>query len=141
MTRLSPSRTSTVFRSFAAISLTICSSRPTSIGLSDERPDRLLDPAAPLDAPPLPPFRFPVRFSLNVAALETAVEARQHLAPGVGDQHVVLDPHAPFAGQVDPRLDGHDHSRPQLFVAAGLAHRRQLVDLAADAVAQPVPEL
>src|SRR5687768_18581073 len=39
MTRRSPSRTSTVFRSFADINFTIRSSNPTSIGLSEDLPD------------------------------------------------------------------------------------------------------
>ncbi len=46
----------------------------------------------------------------------------------------------PFAGQIDARLDRHDHARPQFFFAAGLAHGRQFMDFAADAVAQAMPE-
>src|SRR5687768_9385009 len=71
MTRLSPSRTSTVFRSFADINLTIRSSSETSIGLLDVL---LLDESARLRDP-----RFLV-FLFNVATLEGLIERRQHFA-------------------------------------------------------------
>src|SRR4051812_24842824 len=140
MTRLSPSRTSTVLRSLAAISLTICSRSRTSIGLSDAGgPPPPPPPAEPPASAP-PPLRRCFRFSLNVAALEGPVEVGQHLAAGVGDQHVVLDAYAAFAGEVDARFHRNDHPRPQLLLAAGLAHRRHFVDVAADAVTEPVAE-
>src|SRR5688500_6144132 len=154
MTRRSPSRTSTVFRSFADINFTIRSSNPTSIGLSEDLPD-----ARPLELV-LGDFLFArlakvvvlsrksafgkrqrAIASLDVAAFERLVQRREHFAAAVGDQHVVLDADASFAGDVDARLDGDDHARAELFVTARLAHGRQLVDLAADAVAEAVAEV
>src|SRR5687768_2534924 len=131
MTRLSPSRTSTVFRSFAAISLTMRSSSDTSIGLPGVGVE-LCFPSA------FPPFRDRL---FNVATLEGLVERGEHLAPAVGDQHVVLDPYAALAGQVNPRLHRDDHPRAELFLAPGLAQRRELVDVAADAVPEAVAEI
>src|SRR4051794_14307565 len=127
MIRLSPSRTSTVFRSLSRISRVSCSSRFTLIGLLAGAPESrevflLLSLILRL---------------LNGAALKGLVERRQHLAAGVGDQHVVLDADAALAGQVDARLDRDDHPGPQLFLAAGLPEGGQLVDLPADAVAEP----
>jgi len=34
------------------------------------------------------------------------------------DQHVILDANPAFAGQVNPRLNRHNHPRPKLFVAS-----------------------
>src|SRR5687767_10225023 len=135
MTRLSPSRTSTVFRSFAAISLTIRSSSETSMGLLLDAADDDAELFLPADFPPFFDFLF------NVATLEGLVERGEHLAPAVGDQHVVLDSHAALAGQVNPRLHRHDHPRAELFFAPGLAQRRQLVNVAADAVPEAVAEV
>src|SRR5829696_4874232 len=103
MTRRSPSRTSIVFRSFALMSFTICSSTRTSIGLPDAG---ALAPRSPPPPPPPAPERpepFFVRFLLlfKVATLEGPVERRQHLAPRVRDHHVVLDPHPAFAREVN----------------------------------------
>src|SRR5687768_3902026 len=137
MTRLSPSRTSTVFRSFAAISLTMRSSSETSIGLLDDADDDADDDAL-FFAADFPPFR---DFLFNVATLEGPVERGEHFAPAVGDQHVVFDPHAALARQVNARLDGDDHPGPQFFLAAGLAQRGELVNVAADAVPEPVAEV
>src|SRR5436190_10754385 len=92
MTRLSPSRTSTVFRSFAVIMRTMRSSRLTSIGPSMD---------ALLAAREL--FR---GFLLNVAALEGFIERGEDFAAAVGDQDVVLDADAALAGEIDARLDG-----------------------------------
>src|SRR4051794_2450612 len=141
MTRLSPSRRSTVLRSLTAISLTICSRSRTSIGLSDAGgPPPPPPPVEPPASAPPPPLRRCFRFSLNVAALEGPVEVGQHLAAGVGDEHVVLDAHASLAGEVDAGLHGNDHPRPQLLLAAGLAHRGHFMDVAADAVTEAVAE-
>src|SRR5688500_15112952 len=134
MTRLSPSRTSTVLRSLAAMSFTICSSSRSFIGLPDAD-----DGSASPSLGGGPAFRF--FFSLNVTAFEAPVEVGQQLAAGVGDEHVVLDADAALAGEVNAGFDGDDHARPQLLLAAGLAHRRQLVDVAADAVAETVAEV
>src|SRR5688572_8989873 len=140
MTRWSPSRTSTVLRSLAAISLTICSRRRTFIGPPPAGADAASAPPPPgAGAAPLRWFRF--FFSLNVAALEGPVEVGQQLAAGVGDEHVVLDAHAALAREVDAGLDRDDHAGAELFLAAGLAHGGQLVDVAADAVAEPVAEV
>src|SRR6185437_13004639 len=130
MTRRSPSRTSTVLRSCAAISETICSSSATSMGLLDGGPLR----------GGLAGF-WDFRFSLNVATLEAPVEAGEDLASGVSNEHVVLDADAAFARQVDSGFDGDDQSGAKLLFAAGFAHRGQFVDFAADAVAEPVAEL
>src|SRR4051794_10185332 len=136
MMRWSPSRTSTVLRSLAAMSLTICSSSRTFIGPPAPSPGG--EPGRAARSPP-PPLRF--FFSLNVATLEGPVEVGQKLASGVGDEHVVLDAHAALARQVDARLDGDNHAGAEFLLAAGLAHGGQLVDVATDAVAEPVAEL
>src|SRR5688572_4696100 len=86
-------------------------------------------------------FILPPSSLFKVTSLEGPVEGRQHLAPGVRDHHVVLDPHAALARDIDPRLDRHDHARPKLFLAARLAHAGQLVDLPPDAVTEAVTEL
>src|SRR6185503_5512439 len=99
MTRRSPSRTSTVFRSFAAMSLTICSRRLTSIGL----------PVATVSGVELFTLRFGF-FSNNVTALRGPVQRRQDFASGVRDQHIIFDAYAAFAGEVDSRLHRDDHS-------------------------------
>src|SRR5205823_14559695 len=125
MTRLSPSRTSTVLRSFSFINRVICSSIPKSIGL--------------LEATFVLSFFFAMQ-SLDMTPLERLIQRRQHLAAAVGDQDVVLDADAAFAGEVNAGLDGHDHPGAQLFFAAQLAHHRQLVNLAADAVTEPMAE-
>jgi hypothetical protein len=84
-------------RSFAAISLTIRSSSETSsgcccsIGAEDDDVDDELFVAADFR-----PFRL---FLFNVATLEGLVERREHFAPAVGDEHVVLDAHAALAGR------------------------------------------
>src|SRR4029453_18329873 len=104
MTRLSPSRTSTVLRSLAAMSLTICSRSRTSMGLLEGGGPAGVSPGASAFG------RF--RLSLNVAALEGPVEVGQRLAAGVGNEDIVLDADAPFAGEVDTGLDGDDHARP-----------------------------
>src|SRR3954471_5804303 len=114
MIRWSPSRTSTVLRSLAAMSLTICSSSRTFIGPPAPSPGG--DPGRAARSP-APPLRF--FFSLNVATLEGPVEVGQKLASGVGDEHVVLDAHAALARQVDARLDGDDHAGAELLLAAG----------------------
>src|SRR4051794_32628636 len=87
------------------------------------------------------PFILPPSSLLNVATLEGLVERRQDLAPAVGDEDVVLDAHAALAGEVDPGLHRYDHPRAELFLAAGLAHCRQLVNVAPDAVPEPVAEV
>src|SRR5206468_3998478 len=74
ITRFSPSRTSTVFKSADAISSTILDSRATSIGLPAGA-----DGAAD-GAPGLGRFLL-FCFSLNVATLEAPVEGGKHLAP------------------------------------------------------------
>src|SRR5690349_2209028 len=73
--------------------------------------------------------------------LERLVQRREHFAAAVGNEHVVLNADAAFAGEVDAGLDGHDHAWPELFFAADLAHHRQLVNLAPDAVTQTMAEL
>src|SRR5690348_13179546 len=138
MTRLSPSRTSMVFRSLSRISRVICSRRFRSIGLA---PVLALAPALPLSRAAFFPEDFLAKWDssslvslhpssvgaslLDVAGLKLAVERREDLAAGMRDEHVVFDAHATFAGEVDPGLDGNDHPRPQLFVAAGFAYRAQ----------------
>src|ERR1051326_1035462 len=78
--------------------------------------------------------------------LETLLERAKHLAPRVRDQHIVFDSYSPFARNINPGLDGHDHPRPKLLLVRGalLAHRRQLVNVSPDAVAEsmskPLPE-
>src|SRR5260370_42167830 len=117
--RWPPSRRSTVFKSFAAINATSCCSRPTSIG-----------PRASPGAAASFNFFFADFFSLNVASFEGLIQRREHLAPGVRDEHIILDAHAPFARQIDARLDGDDHARPQFFISGVFVHGRKLVDLA-----------
>src|SRR5437868_6685798 len=107
MIRLSPSRTSTVFKSLSRISRVSCSSRFTLIGL--------VAPALTA-APDARLLLSLVLRLLNGAALKGLVERREDLAPRVGDQHVVLDAHAALAGQVDARLDGDHHARAELFL-------------------------
>src|SRR5436190_19204011 len=126
ITRRSPSRTSMTFRSLLVINWISFCSRPTSIGLDAGADDDVA-------FPPLDPLLLPFGFfsSFKVAALEGLIEARKHLAAGVGDQDVVLDADAALAGQVDARLDGDDHARAELFLAADLAHAGELVDFAA----------
>src|SRR6187551_3226313 len=96
ITRLSPSRTSTVLRSFVLIRRTRRSSSVTSIGLSLE----FL----------LVVLRMLFGFLLNVAPFECFIERRKNFAAGVGDEHVVLDADAAFAGEVDAGFDGDDHA-------------------------------
>src|SRR5665213_2838935 len=122
--RWSPSVSSTVLRPLSAISLTNCSKSPRSIG-----PDLEMD-GAPALAPG--PFFLLVRFSLNVAALEAPVQVRKHLVTGVGNQHVILDADAAFAGQINSRLDCNDHSRPQFFLGGPLAQTGQFVNIPAN---------
>jgi hypothetical protein len=38
----------------------------------------------------------------------------------VSDQNIILNPHATFAGQINSRLNGYDHTGPQFFIAAVL---------------------
>src|SRR5579859_635776 len=130
MTRRSPSRTSTVLRSAEAINSTIWASRLTSIGL----PVGAVDGVAGLG------FFFGFCFSLNVATLKAPVERGKDLGAGVGNEDVVLDPHASFAGQVDARLDGYDHARAEFFFAADFAHGGKFVDFTTDAVPEAVAE-
>lgn len=52
----------------------------------------------------------------------------QHLAAVLADGHHVLDPHAPFAGEVYSRLDGDDHARLEHFRLPG-SNSRRFVDL------------
>src|SRR5688500_19918186 len=108
MTRRSPSRTSTVFRSFADISFTIRSSSPTSIGLSDDLP-----PERPVELVPVG-FLFDrlakliflqIGNLLDVAAFERLVEGREHIAAAVGVQLVVLDAEDSYAMYVVARID------------------------------------
>src|SRR5207248_11576442 len=64
----------------------------------------------------------------------------EHAAPGWLDDHVVFDPHAPEARDVDPRLDGANHPR----LEHGLRSRIEtgiFVSLEADAVADPMKEM
>src|SRR5436190_7470304 len=84
MTRLSPSRTSTVLRSFSFINRVICSRSPRSIGL--------------VDIGLLLSFFFAMQ-SLDMTPLERLVQRRQDLAAAVGDEHIVLDSHTAFAGE------------------------------------------
>src|SRR5689334_14263375 len=71
--------------------------------------------------------------------VERAGQAAQDLAALGCDQHVVLDPDSAPTRDVDPRLDGHDHARPQ-FDRAVTPEDRGLVDVPAQAVAEPVGE-
>src|SRR5678816_610509 len=59
----------------------------------------------------------------------------------MSDQDIILDSHAALAGEINSRLDGDDHSRAKLFFAAGFSHDGQLVNFAADAMAEAVAEL
>ena len=58
----------------------------------------------------------------------------------LGDDDEVLDPHAELARQVDARLDGDDFAGREHVVGAR-REARPLVDLEADAVAEPVAEV
>src|SRR5207249_3003762 len=77
----------------------------------------------------------------DVAGFEGLFKGRQHFAAGVRYEHIIFDAHAAFAGKIDAGLDGDDHSRAKLFIAAGVPHRGQLVNISSDAVAQAVAEL
>src|SRR2546421_629147 len=87
-TRLWPSRTSTMLTSFPVISSTMRESRSTSIGLPETTAGR-------------ESFLSFFLFSLKMAPLKASIHARQHLAAGVGDQHVVLDANAAFTRQIN----------------------------------------
>src|SRR5207244_1711329 len=56
-------------------------------------------------------------------------------------EHVVFDADAPFAGEIDAGFDRYDHSGAKLFLVAALSEGGELMDVAADAVAQAVAEL
>src|SRR5207253_2523691 len=118
--------------------------RSTSIGL----------PSGALPPPPLPfflvgffsnnftilPNRSPQSL-LDVTTFQRLIQRGEHLAARMGNQDIILDSHAAFTGEINSRLDGDDHSRPQLFLAAGLSHDRQLVNFAPNAMAEPMAEL
>ena len=59
----------------------------------------------------------------------------------MGDEDIIFDADAAFAGKINARLDGDDHARTQLFLAAGSAERGKLVNVAADAVPEAAPRL
>jgi len=72
-----------------------------------------------------------IRKSVGVA--EEAFEAiRSEIKEGQAENYL--------AGQVYARLDRYDHSGAKLFFAADLPHRRQFVNLAANAVTETVAE-
>ena len=74
-------------------------------------------------------------FSLKMASLKTLVQIGEHFAAAVGDQDIVLDPYAPFAGEINSRLDGDNHTRTEFFFLADFAKGGEFVDLQSDAVA------
>ena len=57
----------------------------------------------------------------------------QDLVTGLGNEHVVLDPYAAPTGQINSRLDRHDHARFELEGLVGCQSRR-LMDLQPDSM-------
>src|SRR5438552_15954998 len=78
---------------------------------------------------------------LKMTCLKALVQRGEDFASGVSDEHVVFDADAPFAGEIDAGFDRYDHSRAKLFLVAFFSQGGELVDVAADAVAQAVAEL
>ena len=69
------------------------------------------------------------------AIFELLRHVGEHFVSGAGDQHIVLDPHTAPSRHINARLDGDNHSRPQLgFLADG--QPRRFVNLQTRAVPQ-----
>ncbi len=64
----------------------------------------------------------------------------QYFVSASGDQHIVFDPHAAEARQVNPWLDRNHHARLQLY-RLSFGQPRGFVNFQADAVTQPVTKL
>src|SRR5689334_4077941 len=78
------------------------------------------------------------RSSRSRARLQVVREVRQVLVAVVGDEDEILEPYAPVALAVEPRLDRDDIAGDEIVVHA--AHVRPLVHVEADAVPEPVEE-
>src|SRR5260221_14341203 len=98
-TRLSPSRKSTVFRSLAAITLTICWRKSTSIGPRETSGEDF-------SAGFFGDF-FRLDLSFKMAALKSLVQAGIHFAGGVRNQHVILGSDTAYTGNVNSDLNPH----------------------------------
>src|SRR3954470_8934026 len=65
----------------------------------------------------------------------------QRVGAARADEHGVLDADPAPTRQVDTRLDGHGHALDESSRGRARHHERQLVDLQADTVSQPMRKL
>src|SRR3989338_8918645 len=78
---------------------------------------------------------------MTTPVLNWLVEITGHHLMSVGrDEDHVLDTHAEFSREIDPRLHRDHHARPQDRLAFG-GNRRGFVDLEADAVSRAMAEV